>query len=136
MIINPNSNNINIKTMKKMKIFRTLFLSSLLMSVLALVSCGGASLKAIDEKIAKDGIEAKFSSGEYDAMISFIEKQVNDNSQYDPTDDAQMEQFGDDFGRMFSYILALGVAKDNGDLSSSQIKKLEKIQQSDVLNSI
>ena len=92
-------------------------------------SCGGASLKGIDEKIEKDGFEAKFSSTEYDAMIGFIENLFKTNPQYDPSDEKQMDQAGEDFGRMFSYMMVLGLAKDNGDLSSSQIAKLDEIQE-------
>lgn len=96
---------------------------------LFMISCGGASLKSVDEKIQKDGMEAKFSSGEYNAMIGFIEKLIKDNPQYDPSDEQQMEKFGEDFGNMFTYMMVLGLAKDNGDLSSSQIEKLDRIQQ-------
>ena len=111
-----------------MKKLKNLLLLSLLVLGLSLVSCGGANLKAIDEKIQKDGMEAKFSSGEYNAMIGFIEKLIKDNPHYDPSDEQQMEKFGEDFGNMFTYMMVLGLAKDKGDLSSSQIEKLDIIQ--------
>lgn len=107
---------------------KNLFLIPLMMVVLAFTSCGGASLNAIDEKIQEDGIEAKFSSREYDAMIRFLENLFENNPKYDPSDDKQMDQAGKDFGRMFSYMMVLGLAKDNGDLSSSQVVKLDEIQ--------
>ena len=112
-----------------MKNLNKLFVVTILLSILTLVSCGGANLKAIDEKIEKEGMEANFSSDEYDAMIGFIEKLFKDNPQYDSTDDKQIAQFAEDFGKMFNYIMVLGFAKDNGNLSSSQIAKLDKIQQ-------
>ena len=112
-----------------MKHLKNLFLISLIIDLMTLVSCGGASLKTIDEKIAKEGVEADFSSGEYDAMIGFIEKIIKEVPPYDSSDDIQMEQCEDDFGKIFTYMMVLGISKDNGKLSSSQITKLDKIQQ-------
>ena len=112
-----------------MKNFTKAVLTSVLLVAFTLVSCGGGNLKAIDEKIEKEGVEAKFSSGEYDAMIEFMEKLVNDNPEYDSTDEKQMDKFGDDFGKMFTYMMVLGLAQDNGYLSSSQIEKFDEIRQ-------
>lgn len=110
-----------------MKHLKNLLLTGLMMSLMTFISCGGVSQKAIDEKIKKDGIEAKFTSVEYDAMIGYLEKLIKDNPQYDSEDDMQMEQFGDDLGKMFTYMMVLGLAKDNGELSSSQMSKFEEI---------
>lgn len=102
-------------------------LISLLLTAFALVSCGGAKLKAIDEKIENEGMEANFTSGEYDAMLGFIEKIMEEAPQYKTTDDAQMEKFGDDFGKMFTYTMVLGLAGENRKLTTEQMVRFEKI---------
>lgn len=117
----------------KMKTLNYLLLISLSIGFLSLISCSGTSLKTIDEKIEKQGMEAKFSSGEYEAMIGFIEKLITKKPQLAPSDETQTEEFGENFGKMFTYMMVLGLAKDNGNLTSSQIAKLDKLQQSALL---
>ncbi|MCH5231450.1 MAG: hypothetical protein J1F43_06610 [Muribaculaceae bacterium] len=80
---------------------------------LAMVSCGGADMKAINEKIEKEGVEATFSNKEYAAMADYI------LSHFDDVDQDE---------KIFDYTMILLAADVEGKLDNSTKAKCEEIQ--------
>lgn len=81
---------------------------------LSMVSCGGAEMKAINEKIEKEGNQATFSQKEYSAMADYILSHIDDMNEDE---------------KIVDYTMILMSADIEGNLDDSTKAKCEKIQQ-------
>lgn len=88
-----------------------------------MTSCGGADLKSVNEKIEKDGVEAKFTQEEYNAIISYL-SDIYDSPE---TLKKAMEGGDEQVDQMIEYTGILLRAKEEGLLDESTSKKLESL---------
>ncbi len=90
---------------------------------LIMTSCGGTDLKSVNEKIEKDGVEAKFTQEEYNAIISYL------SDIYDSPESLKKAMEGGDeqVNQMLEYTGILLSAKEEGLLDESTSKKLESL---------
>lgn len=90
---------------------------------LIMTSCGGADLKSVNEKIEKDGVEAKFTQEEYNAIISYL------SDIYDSPESLKKAMEGGDgqVNQMFEYTGILLRAKEEGLLDASTLEKYQKV---------
>lgn len=101
---------------------------------LAMVSCGGPDMKAINEKIEKGGDNVAFSQKEYAAMADYLEKNYlnymkeSNNIDIDSDDwEEQVDKLEKKYPNIDNYIFILGFADADGELDEATSKKWNDI---------
>lgn len=115
-----------------MKQIRNFVMLSLMTLMLGLVSCGGPDMKAINEKIEKEGNSATFTQKEYAAMADYLEKNIEKQLEVETKnmDWEESEKYMEkNFPHMDDYLFILALADAEGELDGSNSAKFNKIKQ-------
>lgn len=117
--------------MKKIRNFLFMTLMALMMT---LVSCENSSLKAINEKIEKEGPSAQFTSKEYAEMANYLLKNysnmMDEYSSLDLEDkdfDKKIEKLEKKYPFIGEYMMILSVADYEGALDKGTSLKVKKL---------
>ena len=113
-----------------MKKIRNLLIMSLVVLLLGFVSCENGALKAINEKIEKEGTSATFTQKEYAAMVNHVEKNLDKQIEVEAKnmDWEESEKYMQkNFPHLDDYIIILAFADAEGELDKSTSAKYNQI---------
>lgn len=113
-----------------MKKIRNLLMMCLVALLLGFVSCGEGALKAINEKIEKEGTSATFTQKEYAAMVDYVEKNFEKQLEVEAKnmDWEESEKYMQkNFPHLDDYIIILAFADAEGELDKSTSAKYNQI---------
>lgn len=100
---------------------------------LSFVSCGGTDYKAIDKKFEAEGVYADFTNQEYNAMLDYVEKNIDKAlAKAQSGDDIENEEDIDKAWRevepVLNYMGSLAVAAEEGKLDTDNVKRYKRLQ--------
>ena len=100
---------------------------------LSFVSCGRTDYKAIDKKFEAEGVYADFTDQEYNAMLDYVEKNIEKTlaiaqSRDYVENEEDMDKAWKELEPVLYYMGSLSVAAEEGKLDTNNVKRYKRLQ--------